>query len=613
MNIKFYFSNCFRKLLGKKSVKEAYLVYKWAFTFLFREYPYNTSFIIFLYVAQGLLPALGIFILNNLIDVILATSRFREAIPWLLALLFSSMLSGSVLMRLAKPLNTRLQQKVEYTLTSRHLQKTSELPFVFFENSMLYDQIHRSTTPGKKLHLFFHETLGLLQSLTTVGSIALLFSELSIWLSALLPAVVIPYSIQSLKANDLWEELIYGQTEEKRRAAYMESLLTGRAEQKELRIYQLPSPLSTVWRQLLQKLRDQTLNQRRALEKSIIPLQLSDFTLHLVVAGYLVIALVNHRITVGSFDSLFTAIKSLNDSSAIISSGFRQTLEALVGVKYVKQFLSLPTIGELRGTEKFPAITKGVQVKDVSFQYPVSEEPILHNISMRIRPRECLAIVGENGAGKSTLMKLLLRLYQPTTGNIEVDGVNYEDLEEADFRKKVKAAFQDFYSFEFTLAQSIGIGDITSFDQEHFLEPDREKIVRAATLAGGGHLIDSLPKGVNTPIGHVLEGAIGLSGGQWQRIALSRALMGDPELLILDEPTSALDPRAEAQLYSDFKEIMMNKTVVIVTHRLGSAKFADRIVVMKKGRIAEEGHHDALIHAGGEYARMWKEQSQWYL
>ncbi|MFD2115105.1 ABC transporter ATP-binding protein [Paenibacillus yanchengensis] len=595
-----------------KQIKHVYVVWKWANSFLLGKYPYHTLVIVLIYIIQGLLPTATIIVLNKLIDSVLLTKSFQAAVPWLVVLLLLHLCSDTVLSKLVSPLNNRLQQKLEFTLSILRHEKLEKLPFSYFENSKLYDAIHRSSSPGKKLHLFFHDALALIQSLTTVFSISLLFAQVSPWVTILLIAVTIPYSIQSLKANDIWAELLFGQTEEQRRAAYYESLLMGRAEQKELRIYQLHAPLTATWRKWLDKLRSESLRQQLLLERSFLPLQGIDFCIHIGIAIYLIIALTKQQITIGLFVALFQGVRNWNDALAIISSGFRQTLEALVHVQYVQQFLSIEVEQQKNGSLPFPEKLQQVELSNVSYRYPNSETDTLHNISFTWRQGESIAIVGENGAGKSTLMKLLLRLYTPTSGHITVDGIEYHSIAEASLRKNVSAVFQNYYAFEFTLAQSIGLGDVHSLADDNYLHPDQERVVQIAKRTGAYPIITSLPDGAQTPIGHVIDGAIGLSGGQWQRIALSRALYGDPQLLLLDEPTSALDPRAEAQLYDDFEQLMTDKTVLFISHRLGSARLADRIIVLKDGRIVEEGQHQTLLMANGEYARMWKEQAQWY-
>lgn len=238
----------------------------------------------------------------------------------------------------------------------------------------------------------------------------------------------------------------------------------------------------------------------------------------------------------------------------------------------------------------------------VEYRYPGALQPVLQNIGLELKPGETVALVGENGAGKSTLVRLLLGLYAPTSGKVMWDGIDYRELDPALLRNSVSAVFQDYVRYETTVRDNIGFG-----------QPDRlydDESVRLAMRAGGSDAIAG--GGLDSRVGLVTEGASELSGGQWQRLAISRAAIRDARLLVLDEPTAALDPQHERELYRSFRELSRNRTVLFVSHRLGWARYADRIVVLRGGTIAEEGTHDALMAASSYYAAMFQAQAQWY-
>ena len=307
-----------------------------------------------------------------------------------------------------------------------------------------------------------------------------------------------------------------------------------------------------------------------------------------------------------------------------------------VDVGYVREFFDLSEDdgtwtqrppADREPTRPFPKpLREGFAVEDIWFAYPAADaaeadnpRPVLRGVNLRLKPGERVALVGENGAGKSTLAKLLLGLYQPTSGEITVDGVHYGELDRTSLASAVSAAFQDFFNFELTASQSIGIGALGSggSDQETdlwpaWLPPDPAVVENAARRARVDAIAAHLPQGYDTPVGHVLDGGQGLSGGEWQRMAIARAFIRQPELLILDEPTAALDPMAEAEVYRQFGELLAGRTALLISHRLGSARMADRILVLKDGRIAEQGHHDDLVAKGGVYAALWEEQASWY-
>jgi ATP-binding cassette subfamily B protein len=231
-----------------------------------------------------------------------------------------------------------------------------------------------------------------------------------------------------------------------------------------------------------------------------------------------------------------------------------------------------------------------------------------------IRPGERIALVGANGSGKSTLVKLLLRLYEPTEGTLSVDGIPYAKISAHSLWDSVSVVFQNFVALELSVAENIAVA-IPDVDpgEASYSDDLMPRILRAGTRAGVVNFVESLPQQWKTPMGRTRDGGMDLSGGQWQRLALARAFARENAVLwILDEPTAALDPNMESEFYRHFTESLRGQTVVMVTHRLGAARMADRIVVLDHGRIVEDGSHDVLVTQRGHYARLWEEQSQWY-
>jgi len=256
-------------------------------------------------------------------------------------------------------------------------------------------------------------------------------------------------------------------------------------------------------------------------------------------------------------------------------------------------------------TTSFPGTTAMEIVADnVSFAYPDSQHAVVREISLRIQPGERIAIVGENGAGKSTLVRLLTGLYLPDSGTVRMDGLDSAGKDALALRGQIGAVFQDYVPWQLTAREIIGFGNVSRLHDDPALQ-------RAAEHAGVADLIDDLPDGLDTWLGRQF-GERDLSGGQWQRIALARAFVRDSRLLVLDEPTAALDPLAEQRLFERFASLTEGRTAIMISHRLGPARYADRVIVMGRGQIVEAGHHDALLEKGGLYARMFAAQAEWY-
>jgi ATP-binding cassette subfamily B protein len=248
-----------------------------------------------------------------------------------------------------------------------------------------------------------------------------------------------------------------------------------------------------------------------------------------------------------------------------------------------------------------------IRLENVSFAYPAGGSAVLDRLNLSISAGRSLGIVGLNGAGKTTLIKLLTGLESPSGGRILIDGTDLADLDQESWRARVAAIFQDFGRYELSARDNIGFGAIGV--------PDDTAVLAAADRAGAGDLVANLPLGLDTPLSRRFAGGVDLSGGQWQRIALARAIMavqGGARVLIMDEPTAHLDVRAEVEIYDRFLDLSRGLTTIVISHRFSTVRRADRIVVLDAGRITEDGSHDELITANGQYARLFRKQAMRY-
>jgi len=256
------------------------------------------------------------------------------------------------------------------------------------------------------------------------------------------------------------------------------------------------------------------------------------------------------------------------------------------------------------GTSAPRPILQGIVFEDVYFAYPGTVTPILQGLNFTIRPGESLALAGHNGIGKTTIIKLLLRMYDPTSGRILIDGTDLRTYDLADVRAQMSVIFQDFGRYELTIGENIGLGRVEVIQ-------DQAQILTAAERAGIGKLVADLPDGLNTRLGHLFGGRE-VSGGEWQKLALARAFMRDSQVLILDEPTAAIDVETEYDLYSRFSELTRDRMTILISHRFPSIRMADRIIYLAAGRVCEEGSHSELLARNGEYARLYRLQARQY-
>ncbi|TNJ64402.1 ABC transporter ATP-binding protein [Paenibacillus hemerocallicola] len=579
--------------------------------------PLQASVLIGLAVLEGLAPVFSIYVTQHLIDaVIQAAGRgsegFDAVVPWIVAFAASLLLAHDVLWKFRDPVLTRLRQKLQQELERRRLVHASALPLTFFEESASYDRLTRSSDPGRKTSDMFLYVLTLGKGVISVIGVAAIFWNVSPWLAVALVAVIVPRAVHGAKSSRKWMSFTYDQTEEQRRASYVSGLLTGRAEQKEMRVFDLSGTLSGRWESLRREQRTKAMQVKKGMELRGIPSSLLYWITETAVVVALGLWLAPQRITPGIFMSLFQGVGKMNAGAGSISFGIGILHKNAIDVGYVREFLQIPVDERTRGERLFPApLTEGIRLNGVSFSYPGRERPILQRLDLHLRPGERVALVGENGAGKSTLVKLLLGLYKPDEGTLTADGVDYADISPESLHENVCAAYQDYYKFAFTAAQSVALGETAGAAAAD--GPEKlERIKQAAARGGADEFITELPQGYDTPIGRLYDGSRELSEGQWQRIAISRTFMRDPQLLVLDEPTAALDAKAEADIYGQFVSAATDRAVLLISHRLGSARLADRIIVLQDGRIAEDGNHEQLIAAKGAYAQMWEVQSGWY-
>ncbi len=584
----------------------------------------------------GLQPALLIHVTRNLVDTVVAAAGggpagFGDALPWLIAFGLLLLLTFEVLWNVRDILHLRLEQVLAHVLGRRLLTTSSRLPLLFFEASETYDRLERARSPGRKVSRLLFSAMQFFQALITAVSVAAMFAPVSPWISLALLAVLVPQVRLEIEESRKFMGFTYGETPEERRAGYVDRILTGRREQKEMRLFALHAPLTERWRSMRQVLRERLFEQRRRQVLGVLPGTGLRIAVGVGVAGVLAYLLGERVLTPGLFVALFQGVDDMFRAGGGLGYNSRELQGQSAEVGYVREFLDLGEDAGAAGTPAGPSdrvafpwpLRQGIEVEGVHFAYPPSASgqaapPVLQGVDLRLAPGERVALVGENGSGKSTLAKILLGLYPPTAGRVLADGRDCGEIDPESLTGAVSAAFQDYYRFELTLGQSIGIAVLTAENGEatdlrpRWLRPDPAVVADAAHRSGAEELARRLHDGYETPVGHVLDGGQGLSGGEWQRVAIARAFTRHPELLILDEPAASLDPLAEAELCRQFAGLLEGRTALLISHRLGSARMADRILVLRQGRIVEEGRHDELLAARGVYAGMWEELASWY-
>lgn len=376
---------------------------------------------------------------------------------------------------------------------------------------------------------------------------------------------------------------------------------------KDIRIYSMADWFRQTYRELIAEL-DVWENQK-AIRKFMVSLLSLVMILIRDGAAYAVLIkmTLDGGISVDQFVLYFAAVSSFASFFGNILNEYNKLHEASLRICDVREYLDLPEQNSSGGEslEEHLLHAPEITFDHVTFRYDGAKEDTIKNLSFTIKSGESVALVGLNGAGKTTLVKLLCGLYRPTSGEIRLNGESIEKFSRADYYRLFSPVFQDaktaFFSLAETVAGKIGEGI------------DEEKAEHCMRLAGLGNKIDALPKGIHTKMDkQVYEDAIELSGGEVQKLMLARALYKDAPMLVLDEPTAALDPIAESAIYQEYRQMTEGKSALFISHRLASTRFCDRIIHLKDGKICEEGTHEDLIRAKGEYSELFEIQSCWY-
>ncbi len=501
-----------------------------------------------------------------------------------------------------------LWTKVPIYLNQLVLGKFSSLDIQYFEDSEFRNLMERAKEslnfrPQNLITSLLYGMQNLIQFLIALIAIA----QLSWIFIVLVIIVTIPEFIaQSINSKFAWG--MWGaNTPLRKRFDYLSRMLVGPREAKELRIFRLAKSFLKELKEIHEKF--YTDNKKIALRGYKTGLVFNGLST-LVFVGieiYVIMQALAKKVTVGDISFYTGTVSNFQNGLGGFLRNLNNVFEHSLYVKSIFDVLDakpLVSISESARKIKFknPPL---IEFKNVTFSYPGSKEKILNNFFLTINPGEKIAFVGENGAGKSTIIKLLVRFYDVSEGEILIDGVNIKDLDLDSWYENIGVLFQDFNRYEHKVSENIYFGKVSE-------EMDLKKVIESSISAGAHPFVLKYEKGYDQMLGKVFEGGVEPSGGQWQKLALSRAFFRSAPILVLDEPTSAIDAKAESEIFGRVEKLSKDKSVIIISHRFSTVRNADKIYVMDGGAIIEFGTHEELMKLDGQYAKLFKLQAKGY-
>ncbi|WP_340154582.1 ABC transporter ATP-binding protein [uncultured Winogradskyella sp.] len=496
----------------------------------------------------------------------------------------------------------------EYNIASSVtiIKKTNQINISLLEDSEFYDKLERARTQTTGRVGLMSNVLGQAQSAISIATLVAGLIYFEPYLIILLVLSIIPSFINEIRFSQQQYSLARSWTSERRELDYLRFIGANDKTAKEIKLFGLTDFVVDRFKNLSEEYYQ--LNKTLAIRRSSLGFLFNVLGSISYYGAYVFIIyrVLSGAITLGELTFLSGSFNRLMRNLQDFFSKFTRISESALYLKDYFDFIDISIVSKAKEDMPLPGkIKKAFEFKAVRFAYPNSDTEILKGISFTLRAGEKLAFVGQNGAGKTTLIKLLLRFYEPTSGEILLDGININRFNIAEYQEYFGVIFQDFFRYEFTVKENIAIGNINELDNQ-------AKIEKAAELSLASEVVSELKQGYNQQLGKRFSSGQELSGGQWQKVALARAYMKSAEVMVLDEPTSALDARAESEVFGRFIGLTEDKTSIIISHRFSTVRQANRILVLEQGKVKEIGTHEELMRNNDLYSELFTLQAEGY-
>ncbi|MEK3877004.1 ABC transporter ATP-binding protein [Paenibacillus sp. FSL M7-0420] len=597
-------------MIGKiKRLEQNCWIFAKTIILLWKTSPANFLFIFFVDTIIGFTVPGKLWVWKEFIDaateVLSAPSiSFKKMFIWL-AINFFLVLLSSVLGKVSNFVQNLFSANLNKAITDKILHKIMILEMKDLDDSHTYNQIQKSSEESLNRSMnIMKTTVSFINNITSLFGIIgiLVFLKPSVVMLCLISAV--PMFYISIRILNKWFNVFNERVEQNRFIRHLKTILVTNNYVKELKISRSDQFLTKTILEIMQKYitEDKRIRKRFLIENSFV--DIVDNSLMYIIKVFVVIICVNNRLTIGSLTMYVTAVDNLKNTVSNILSLISMAYENCLYMQSIFQLLEIPE--EKQDMKKeFPVTFKRIEFRNVTFKYPGSNYYALKNINIVLNAGYAYALVGLNGSGKTTLIKMLLNLYQPTEGDILVDGININEYNRSTLFRHVAAVFQDFIQYPFDVKTNIGLGNLEEVD-------NLDQIMDAAKKTGADEFISQLPEKYETRLKKEWSGSVDLSLGQWQKLAITRALMKPSAILILDEPTASLDVVSEHEIFKQFQEMKFSRLCIMVTHRFVNTRDVDNIIVLESGEIRELGTHAELIQQEGLYARLYRMQADSY-
>lgn len=568
---------------------------------------------LFLLLIGGMLPAALVYLTKHLVDAMAAAMGGGlswdtiQPILWLALLMGGVLLLSQGLSGLTSWIRTAQAEHVLDHVKNLIHAKAAEVDLAFYDHPDYYDHLERANSEAASRSLSMLDNLGgLIQNSVTLISIAAILVHYSIWLPLALFITTLPALFVVVHHHRREHAWWAAHTVDQRKASYFDRLLTMAFFAAEVRVFDLADYFRQRYQEVRQRLRAGRLDLMRRQAWASLGASLAGLLATALVMVWMVGRALRGIASLGDLALFYQAFNQGQGLMRGLLSSAGQMYANTLFLEHLFTFLEIQT-GLPEPSDPVPVpcrLREGIRFENVTFRYPGSNRPVLHQLNLFIPAGKTIAIVGANGAGKSTLIKLLCRFYDPDEGRVTIDGIDLRRFRRRELLDAITVLFQFPVPYQDTLAHNIALGDLK-------VPPTRETIEQAAQSAMVDEIARKLPHGYNTLLGKWFsqEGAE-LSGGEWQRISLARAFYRQAPIVVLDEPTSAMDSWTEAEWMERFGNLVRGRTALVITHRFTTAMRADLIYVMDAGKVVEQGTHHQLLALNGRYAASWQRQMQ---